>query len=404
MGGAAIATKRLMQALRSDGLDATMLVRDKTSADPHVVALPGRFQQRFNFFAERAGVWAANGFRRRNLFVVDTAAFGTNILRQTLVQEADVVHLNWINQGMMSLASVAQLLKAGKKVVWTLHDMWPLTGICHHAEDCRGWLASCGNCPKLLRPAAQDLSRQTFEKKMLTYGSARLKIVACSNWLADLARQAPLLQASEVFSVPNAIDTQFFSPGSKAEARAALGLPQDKRLILFVAYRVTDEKKGIQHLIEAANRLMATQPERKADWGVVLAGREAAIAAERFPCAVYPQAYISQAEQMRLLYRAADVLAMPTLMDNLPNTIAEGMACGLPCVGFRVGGLPQMVDDALNGYLVPLADAEALARRLFDVLTTSSYPQLSLNARRKAESNYGAARVAARYRAIYETI
>ena len=90
MGGAAIATKRLMQALRSDGLDATMLVRDKTSTDPHVVALPGRFQQRFNFLAERAGVWAANGFRRRNLFVVDTAAFGTNILRQTLVQEADI--------------------------------------------------------------------------------------------------------------------------------------------------------------------------------------------------------------------------------------------------------------------------------------------------------------------------
>ena len=206
-----------------------------------------------------------------------------------------------------------------------------------------------------------------------------------------------------MFSVPNAIDTQFFSPGSKADARAALGLPQDKRLILFVAYRVTDEKKGIQHLIEAAKRLMAAQPERKADWGVVLAGREAAIAAERFPCVVYPQAYISQAEQMRLLYRAADVLAMPTLMDNLPNTIAEGMACGLPCVGFRVGGLPQMVDDDLNGYLVPLADAEALARRLFEVLTTSSYPQLSLNARRKAETNYGAARVAARYRAIYET-
>ena len=106
---------------------------------------------------------------------------------------------------------------------------------------------------------------------------------------------------------------------------------------------------------------------------------------------------------MRFLYRAADVLAMPTLMDNLPNTIAEGMACGLPCVGFRVGGLPQMVDDDLNGYLVSLADAEALARRLFEVLTTSSYPQLSLNARRKAETNYGAARVAARYRAIYET-
>ena len=224
MGGAAIATKRLMQALRSDGLDATMLVRDKTSTDPHVVALPGRFQQRFNFLAERAGVWAANGFRRRNLFVVDTAAFGTNILRQTLVQEADIVHLNWVNQGMMSLQSIAQLLQAGKKVVWTLHDMWPLTGICHHAEDCRGWLASCGNCPKLLRPAAQDLSRQTFEKKKRTYGSARLKIVACSNWLADLARQAPLLRASEVFSIPNAIDTQFFSPGSKAEARAALGL------------------------------------------------------------------------------------------------------------------------------------------------------------------------------------
>lgn len=399
-GGAAIAAGRLLRALNRNGIEAEMLVRDKRTDNPRVAALPGRLSLRAKFLLERLDVALANGLSRDNLFAIDPATRGTDITRLPEFRRADVVHLHWVNQGMLSLHGVRRILTSGKRVVWTLHDMWPLTGICHHADDCPGWLHGCGNCPLLRRGSAADLSWRTYARKADTYAAGRVAFVACSDWLAALARRAPLLAGHEVESIPNPLDAALFAPGDRAEARRRLGLPEGRRLILFVAYKVTDPYKGIDYLRQALEMLVARSASWRDRLGVVAVGREATYLKDSFCVPVYPQEFVAEAATMADYYRAADVLAMPTLRDNLPNTVAEAMACGVPCVAFRVGGLPQMVDHGVNGYLAEPADAAALAEGLAALLGPEG-AACAAAARAKAVRSYSEQAVAARYARVY---
>ncbi|MBR1593188.1 MAG: glycosyltransferase family 4 protein [Alloprevotella sp.] len=404
-GGAAIASLRLMHALNNNGVQAKMLVRDKQTENPDVLRLPThRILTRAKFCAERAEIFASNMLRRENLWAVDIATHGTDITLLPAFQEADIIHLNWINQGMLSLSGIRRIVESGKPIVWTLHDMWPCTGICHHAENCRGWLSSCGNCPKLARPGDNDLSARTFNRKQQAYKDGGICFVACSHWLADIARRAPLLQSHRVESIPNAIDTQFYQPGNKAEARKRLGLPTDKHLMLFVAYKATDEQKGINYLIEATRLMAEKRPEWIKKLGVVPVGKEASTLKDAFACPTYPIDYVTSPEKMRDLYRAADLLVMPTLMDNLPNTIVEAMCCALPCVAFNIGGLPQMVQNGLNGFLARYRDAEDFARLSLETLFSSNYRHLAEGAHRTAQASYSEEVVAAQYIKLYESL
>jgi len=402
VGGAAIASHRLMRALNRNGVKAMMLVRDKQTDDPHVVRLPESPMLRLKFIAERAEIYAANRFSRENLWTVDTAMHGTDITRLPEFRQADLIHLNWVNQGMLSLRDVARILDSGKPVVWTLHDMWPITGICHHAETCEGWLHGCGNCPKLHTPAPGDISAAVFRRKQRAYGRGRLTAVACSDWLAGLARKAPLLQGHDVLSIPNAIDTNFYVPGDKFAARRKLHLPEDRKLLLFVAYKATDPDKGINYLIEATEHIVRQHAGWKNQLGIVPVGRESETLKNAFACDAWPQGIVTEPEKMRLLYQAADLLVMPTMMDNLPNTIVEALSCALPCVGFNVGGLPQMIHDGMNGFLARYRDAEDLARLSLNTLASNRYDMYCQYAHRTAVENYSENVVANRYKKLYE--
>ncbi len=402
-GGAAIAARRLLTALNNHGVKASMLVRDKQTDNPRIHALPSSPMLRAKFVMERAEIFAANGFSRDNLFAIDHATHGTDITSLPEFQEADVVHLHWVNQAMLSLDDVARILRSGKRVVWTLHDMWAFTGICHQAAECDFWLRGCHHCPLLKGGGARDLSYRTWNKKQKTYAAGKMSVVACSDWLADLAAQSPLLKGHRVESIPNPIDMQFFSPGSKREARQRIGLPQEKKLILFVAFNATDRRKGIDYLEEATHRIRRDFPGMADSLALVPVGRDAAQLVGRFGCEVLPQEYTTDENRMRDLYRAADVLAMPTLMDNLPNTIVEGMACGLPCVGFKVGGLPQMIDHGVNGYLADFRNADALTKGLMRLLCNEGNSSFAEAARRKALRCYSEQAVAERYIKIYNS-
>lgn len=402
-GGAAIAARRLLMALNNYGVQATMLVRDKTLPNPRIKALPPSPALRAKFVMERAEIFALNRFRRENLFAVDHASHGTDITRLPEFQQADVVHLHWVNQAMLSMGDIARVLRSGKRVVWTLHDMWPCTGVCHQSAGCDSWLRGCGYCPQLRGGGSRhDLSYRTFRRKERAYAEGRIHFVACSDWLADIAHRAPLLRGHEVDSIPNPIDMHAFRPTDRQEARQRLGLPQDKRLILFVAYNATDPRKGIDYL-KASVALIREEYAGLADnIAVVPVGRDADALQGQFACQVLPQSYVTDEQAMLDLYNAADVLAMPTLMDNLPNTIVEAMACGLPCVGFRVGGLPQMIDHGVNGYLAAFKDAADFAHGLVEILFSESRDAFVQATRRKAERNYSEKAVVARYMKIYE--
>ncbi len=402
IGGAAIAAGRLMRTLNRHGIEAEMLVRDKQTDNPRVLTLPNRLCAKVHFITERLEISLGNGFSSKNLFAIDTGRYGTDITRLPAYQKADVIHLHWINQGMLSLRNVEKVLQSGKKVVWTMHDMWPFTGVCHQAGDCRAWEAECRNCPLLKHPGINDMASRVYGAKAHIFSKHSLTFVACSNWLADLARRSPLLQGQRVESIPNPIDTHHYSPASRSEARRQLGLPADKRLVLFVAYKATDPNKGIDYLRQAAKLLKEEHSETADNLAVVVVGREAEQLKGTMAVPVIAAEYVSDPDTMRSYYRAADILAMPTLMDNLPNTIVEAMACGVPCVGFRVGGLPQMIDHGHNGFLADYKNADSLAQGLHRLLSAPDYDRYSIAARQSAVDNYSEEVIADRYKALYE--
>ena len=393
-GGAAVAANRLMIALNNNGVKAKMLVRDKESDALTVVGLPKSPMLRWHFLWERLVVFFRCHFSLKHLFEIDLANTGSDITKLREFQEADVIHLHWINQGMLSLKGIRKILQSGKPVVWTMHDIWPATAVCHLTLDCRQFVNKCSRCRLL--PTGSTLADQIWKKKQWMLADASIYYVACSRWLESEAKASALLKGHKVTSIPNPIDTHIYNRCNKQEARQRLGLPADKRLILFVSQRVTNRNKGMDYLVEACRQLDVP------DAGLVILGGHAEEVVGQLPFESYPLGYVNDEHRIIDVYNAADVFVLPSLSENLPNTIMEAMACGVPCVAFRVGGIPEEIDHRQNGYVAEYRNAEDLARGIRWILTEADYDELSKNAVHKVAQNYSQQSVALKYLDVYQ--
>ena len=405
IGGAAIAASRLLESLKNNGVKAKMLVRDKQTDHISVVGLKRNWLTVWQFAWERFVIWKANRFKRNNLFAVDIANTGTDITTLPEFEQADVIHLHWINQGMLSLRSIRKIIESGKPIVWTMHDMWPCTGICHHARTCLNYQEECHHCPFIYGGGGKkDLSTRTFRQKKAIYKEASITFVTCSQWLKKQASKSALLANQQVISIPNPINTSLFKPTDKQKARTQCKLPLTKKLLLFGSLKITDKRKGIDYLIESCNLLVQKHPELKTELAVVVFGKESQQLESLLPFSVYPLNYVSSEHDLVNIYNAVDLFVTPSLEDNLPNTIMEAMACGVPCVGFNVGGIPEMIDHLHNGYVAQYQSAEDFANGIYWTLTESEYPMLSEQAHRKVVSSYSERKIAKKYIDVYNQI
>ena len=401
-GGAAIAACRLMEALNHNGIKAKMMVRDKRTEQITVATLPPSPLLKAKFLWERFVIWKANHFSRKNLFQIDLANTGTDITSLPEFKEADLIHLHWINQGFLSLRDIRRIIDSGKPVVWTLHDQWPFTGICHYSGECTKYQTRCHHCPLLTNGGdADDISAKVFHRKQQMLRGAHIVFVGCSQWMAGLARRSALLTGQEVASVPNAINANVFCPADKKRVRLQCNLPTDKKLLLFGAFKASDPRKGIDYLKEACRILQETDAGLVSQVGLIVVGNGAEQMRDLFPFPVWPFDSVGDERQMARLYNAADAFITPSLEDNLPNTIVEALSCGTPCIGFRVGGIPEMIDHLQNGYLAEARNAADLAEGIRFVLEKADADALSSNAVRTAHARYGEDHVAAKYIAIY---
>ena len=405
-GGAAVAAHRLMSALNNNGVKAQMLVRDKQTDDISVVPLKRSPLLRWHFLWERFVIFCRLQFQRKHLFNIDIANSGTDITQLKEFKEADIIHLHWVNQGMLSLGNIKKILQSGKPVVWTMHDMWPATSICHLTLGCQQFMTQCTQCRYL--PGGDkkttSLSMKVWRRKaaMLTQGN--IVFVACSRWLEGEARKSALLKGQKVTSIPNAIDTRTFRPGNAAAVRESLGLPQDKLLLLFVCQRVTNVNKGMHYLAEACRTLAQQHPELSKRLGLVLLGGHADEVSAEMTFDTYPMGYVGDETRIANIYQACDVFVLPSLSENLPNTIMEAMACGLPCIGFRVGGIPEEIDHKKNGYVAEYCNSDDLARGIHWILCEADREKLSATAINKVCHNFSQSSVALRYSELYQEI
>ncbi|MFA9198485.1 MAG: glycosyltransferase [Aquirufa sp.] len=345
-GGAGIAAGRLKVALEKEGHRVDYLVREKTSTSDSVKLGNGLISW-LKFIAER--LFFLRFEKDKSIrFLFNPGVFGSDISKHPLIQQADIVHLHWVNFGFLSVSDIAQLTKLNKPVFWTLHDMWAFTGGCHHSGNCEHFQQSCGDCKFLKNPNPTDLSHRMWEAKKTGFAEKNLHIITCSDWLGNRARQSSILGGHSIKTIPNAIDTEFFSPTA-----TNLGLNPNKKYVLFVAMRVNAPTKGFHLLKEALQYLDADTTE------LLIVGGELT---EELPLKAHNFGQVSDPAKMRDIYAAADAFVTPSLEENLPNTIMEAMACGTACVGFEVGGIPEMIEHEVTGYVAQAFDPKDLAK------------------------------------------
>ena len=395
-----------MEALRAASVDVNMLVQEGDEKEEGIISTThGVVKGWINLIRF---IWERLVFLRQERsksirFLFSLANTGESLTLNPYVREADVIHLHWINAGFLSLRSLKELLQMGKPIVWTFHDMWPFTGGCHYALDCREYTRECGDCPYLKKPGKRDLSHRIWKKKEKLFRNSEVTVITPSSWLQECVRASSLLQHCEVTTIHNPIDHDMFKPKVREEACARLGLDPSKKYILFGAATMKNVLKGFNYFLDAIG-ILAGDPQTCGDVEILLFGKTRGNELQSFPLSARNIAFVQSVHTIVDLYSVAHLFVIPSLQDNLPNTIIESMLSGTPVVGFRTGGIPEMIEHKVNGYLAPCKSSEELAEGMNWILDSESYEELSSKTRQLALERFSSERSVEMHLELYNKL
>lgn len=393
-GGAARGAFWLHRAL-TPHMDSAMLVQSKVSDDPEVSEFRPALASRVSRRAERV---VRERLRPSRYF--SPAALRLPIHHQINALRPDVVNLHWVNDGFLSPESIAGI---HAPVVWTLRDQWAMTGGCHYAQDCIRFEAECGHCPALESARPDDYSRALHRRKAHAWNRRPLTLVALSHWLAAQARRSSLLAGRRTVVIPNALDTAVFKPSDPGAARASLGLPADRRLILFGAmYPLLETRKGFEHLRRSAE-LLAQRPDAHS-LELVVFGSLSGQTPPPMALKTHFLGSLSDDRALASLYAGADLTVMPSLEEAFGKVAMESMACGTPVVCFDGSGPADIVDHRVNGYLARHGDPLDLAAGIAFLLDHPQPGALAGAALHKVLSHYTYERQAYAYMQVYAQV
>ena len=400
-GGAARAAYRLHQGLNGIGVQSQMLVQEKFSSDTMVQAPGNRVEQgiargRISFDALPLKCYSQT--RKANFSL---QWLPERIALQVTNLNPDVINIHWTGSAFLRWETLARFKQP---MVWTLHDMGAFTGGCFYAHDCRGYTASCGKCPQLGSHRERDLSRWVWRRKAKAWQNLDLTVVSPSGWLAKCAGESSLFGDVTIKVIPNGVDINKYQPITKSVARELLGLAQDKHIIMFGSLNATSDRRKGFHLLQPALQNLS-----QAGWGdkaqVVVFGASQGSNSLELGFKTDYLGTLKDDLSLALAYSAADVFVLPSLQENLANTVMEALACGTPCVAFDIGGMPDMIDHKANGYLVKPLQVEDLAAGIAWVLDNPERrKKLSDNAREKVIQEFTQEIQANRYLRLFEEI
>lgn len=404
-GGAARATYRLHKGLQRLGYESVMYVSHRSSQDPsvteyvpptHVAASLRRFV-RSRWIHRSLARYQASSSNRFEVFTDDRNHHGAGPAKQ--LPKCDVLNLHWI-AGFVDYRAFFAAVPRHLPIVWRLADMNPFTGGCHFDAGCGRFIEACGYCPQLASTSAEDLSRKVWKRKHDAFRKCiqgRLHIVTLTAWMTKQVRRSSLLSDCPVTQIPNGLDLTEFAPRDKCLVRDVLGIPREAKVVLFVAESTTNPRKGFSLLVQALNELASMD-----NLLLLSVGRH-----EPDLGGSIPHVHLGPIEYRWLYqaYNAADLFVMPSLQDNLPNTVLESMACGTPVVGFEVGGVPDMVRQDATGMLAPAGDVAGLKSAIASLLLNApKRAEMSEMCRQVACAEYSLELQARRYGNLYESL
>jgi len=397
-GGAARAAYRLHRALLDEGVESTMLVQSKSSHDETVIEATTKLQK--TFVQRRSGLdfLPVRLYKERAKTPFSPAWLGLRNLADTInAMEPDVVHLHWVTGGMLRIEDILHI-KA--PIVWSMHDNWLFTGGCHIKWECNLYKNQCGTCPKLNSTHSNDLSRWVWKRKEKIFARVpNMTVVGLSRWITDTAKESNLLNKHTIVNLPNPINTHIFKPFDKNLSRERWNFPLNKKLVLFGAMSATsDINKGFHELSQA---LVLIQEE---NIELVIVGSSRPKDFQDFKFKTHYFGHLNDDTSLITIYSAVDIVILPSLQENLSNTIMESLACGTPVVAFDTGGNSDMIEHKKTGYLAKPFEIKDLADGIDWLLKTPNYDDLCRNAREKILREFDGAVVAHKYLDLYRCV
>lgn len=397
-GGAAIACKRLVEAQRQVGIEAMILTQESDDFPEYVITTThSGFKRRLNLFrlAWEKFVYFFYQSEQQFRFQYSLANTGENVAADEHVQDADIIHLHWINGGFLSLKNIKTILDLGKPVVWTLHDIWPLTGGCHIVADCENYKTNCIEC-YYLKSNKSKLSLKQQQQKNRIYND-RLHFIAPSSWQLERAKSSRIFGNSKIIKIPNPIELNKYQL-NKFECREDMNLHPDKKIILFGAFNIQAQHKGMNYLLEALKKIPLDE-----EIEMVVFGKKSELFDQLLFKVTY-LGYISNEKEMMMAYCAADLFVSPSIEDNLPNTILESFSVGTPVVAFETGGIPDIIDHKKNGYLAEYKNATDLANGIIWCLENNENGLLPAYVMQKIKTHFLYKNVGKEFGQFYESL
>lgn len=403
MGGAARGAYGLHKALQDANVDSKMLVLRKYSDDPSVLTKGGArgpnilrqaVRDRLDRLPLRMYDWDP-----ANWWTVGWLPF--NIVQDIEALNPDIVHFHWAGRGAAPIRMLPRI--AHYPLVWTLRDMWPLTGGCHYAGDCERFVTGCGQCPQLGSKTDFDISAWQWRRKRRAWRDVKVSYVAPSGWMAEFAKASPLLRGSEVHTIPNGVDVARFKPIDRTSACAAWDLRPDRQIVLFGAINSTgDPRKGFRYLVEAMQELAGRGWDKRVTVAVFGA---AEIPDVDLGCETRYIGTLRDDISLALLYSCADVMVVPSVQENAGKTAIEAMSCGAPVVAFANTGQVEIVDHKVTGYLAENLSSGDLAQGIEWCLERNQRDDsLARQARERVLRLFDIRTIAQRYVSLYETL
>ena len=393
-GGAHRSAFRLHQALRAAGIDSIMAVREKASSDPHVYQVSA----------------AEMGWPRRGRGFIDRLPASCLVNKDEPISlglqsmhldrvidrlKPDLVHLHWVNGGMVGIAAAA---KAKRPLIWTLHDMWAFTGGCHYAGACTEFRDSCGSCPKVKPwPVVRSVPHWVHARKSRLWGGRMLNAIAPSEWMATAARESTLFANADVRKIGYCFDPDVFRPDGRVAARRRLGLPPEKPCVLFV--NASQPRKGAAMIARLMKEIWQMRQWKDSEFlfaGGLPRGLQGHEPRVRLLPATHDEGVMAE------YFAAADLFVMPSFEDNLPNVIIESLACGTPVAAFAVGGIPEMITEGQNGCLSAECTVAGMAQAIARLERTMLRSRSEIAA--DARTAYSQAEVSRQHVAFYQDV
>jgi glycosyltransferase involved in cell wall biosynthesis len=364
--GAGIAAYNLHLSLNKLGHSSKMLVSEKLSDNPYVYSAKSAPQNIGEKLVRRGKAYLERNLNKlgpQNIY----SSISSDLSNHPLVQEADIINihnLHWHerNFSIFVLKTISQV----KPIVWTFHDMWPVTGHCIYSLDCNRWQTGCGKCPDLNMtiPLKLDTTASLFKIKKSLYSQSGFTVVTPSQWLKEIASSSPLLANHKIVRVANGLNKELYQPLTKQQARQALGIDNNCQVVLFGAAHWSAPFKGYSYFEQAILNLKNSKPN------LLLLGFGTGDFSEKLKSqfATLALGYIDHVRFKAIIYAAADIFVFPTMAEAFGNVAIESMFCGTPIVGFDTGGVADTIVHMQTGYIAKKGSVEDLAKGILTLL------------------------------------